>query len=118
MTRVDYACLQLNDTPKDPLTKSKNWFHVKAKNGIARMTSMTRLTMAIGLAALMALVLPWLFAGAPPVVAAPVNGTPVRSSARGKGSGHKRFFAWGGKTEEEREAARKYVVDVLAFGSF
>ena len=78
---------------------------------------MTRLTMAVGLAVLMVLILPWLFAGAPPVVSAPVNGASVSSSARGKASSMKRLFAWGGRTDEEREAARRYVADVLTSGS-
>eukprot|EP00904_Undaria_pinnatifida_P013279 jgi/Undpi1/9081/HiC_scaffold_26.g11541.m1 len=117
VTRADYACLQLNEPPKYSLIKSGHWFHVMAKNGISRITTMTRLTMAVGLAVLMVLILPWLFAGAPPVVSAPVNGASVSSSARGKASSMKRLFAWGGRTDEEREAARRYVADVLTSGS-
>lgn len=110
MTRVDYACLQLKDIKADPLNKDipGNWFHAKAKSGIARVVSMSRLTTAIGLAIaiLVALALRWVSTGAPSVVvAAPVNDALV-SASRWKG------------TKEYHEAAHKYVVDVLAFGSF
>ena len=109
VTRVDYACLQLKDIKADPINKGLpgNWFRAKVKSVIARISNMSRLTMATGLALaiFVVLVLRWLSTGAPPVVAAPANDTLV-SSSRWKGA------------KEYHEAAHKYVVDVLAFGSF
>ena len=109
LTRVDYASLQLNDIKAEPLSKGTpgNWFQLKAKNGIVRLASVSRLTVAMGLAIaiLVTLVLPWLSTGAPSVVAAPANDA-LASGSRSKG------------TKEYHDAAHKYVVDVLAFGSF
>lgn len=109
VTRVDYACLQLKDTKAGPLNKDLpgKWFRAKAKSGIARVSNMSRLSMATGLAIaiFVVLVLRWLSTDAPPVVAAPANDTLVSAS-------------WWKGTKEYHEAAHKYVVDVLAFGSF
>ncbi|CAM9434830.1 unnamed protein product [Laminaria digitata] len=109
VTRVDYASLQLNDIKADPLSKDTpgNWFHARAKNGISRVASMTRLTMAIGLAIalLVVLVLRWLSTAAPSMVVVPANDTLV-SGSRWK------------RSKEYHEAVHKHIVDVLASGSF